>query len=273
MIDQGHRSGEALTPEPEEQKQEKRNKTQASQTLLRGLDIIDAVANGIDDLSEIAKVTGMTYSTAHRILSALQQRYYIRRDPEQGYRLGHALLGLGYQAQAQIDLVKLAKPLLIELARQTSDTVHLGMLIQDSIVYLEKISSRRPVEISSRVGGNKPLFSTGIGKALLLDQTEEQWLALFDRSSTQLEATYERNKWLQMMRHYARGGFTFDLGEDESAIRCVAAPIRDGRGHIIAAVSVSSTVEYMPPWRMQELVSTVQDTALKISTKLGFRAD
>ncbi|OFS84295.1 transcriptional regulator [Oligella sp. HMSC05A10] len=257
--------------EPEQQKQEKRHKAQASQTLLRGLDIIDAVANDFSDLSEIAKVTGMTYSTAHRILSALQQRNYIRRDPEHGYRLGHALLGLGYQAQAQIDLVKLANPLLLELAKKTSDTVHLGMLIQDSIVYLEKISSRRPVEISSRIGGNKPLFSTGIGKALILDQSEEQWLALFDRSSQRLEATYSRNKWLKMMRHYAREGFAFDLGEDEPAIRCVAAPVRDGRNHIIAAVSVSSTVEYMPPWRMQELVSTVQHTALQISTKLGFR--
>lgn len=272
MIDQGHRPGDALAPKREKQKRGQKNKVQASQTLLRGLDIIDAVANGINDLSEIAKVTGMTYSTAHRILSALQQRHYIRRDPEHGYRLGHTLLGLGYQAQAQIDLVKLAKPILIELAKLTSDTVHLGMLIQDTIVYLEKIASRRPVEISSRVGGSKPLFSTGIGKALLLDQTEEQWLALYDRSSTQLQTTYDRSKWLQMMRHYARGGFAFDLGEDESAIRCVAAPIRDGRNHIVAAVSVSSTVEYMPPWRMQELVTTVQDTALKISTTLGFRA-
>jgi len=268
VIDQGNRSGEAHWPAPEE----KKNKTQASQTLLRGLDIIDAVASGIDDLSEIAKVTGMTYSTAHRILSALQQRHYIRREPDQGYRLGHALLGLGYQAQAQIDLVKLAKPLLIELARQTSDTVHLGMPSQDSIVYLEKISSRRPVEISSRVGGNKPLFSTGIGKALLLDQSEQQWLDLYDRSPAHLQAICERDKWLQMMRHYAQGGYAFDLGEDESTIRCVAAPIRDGRNQIVAAASVSSTVEYMPPGRMQQLVATVQSTAMQISTALGYRA-
>lgn len=268
MKNEGHRSGEANWPTPEE----KKGKTQASQTLLRGLDIIDAVASGIDDLSEIAKVTGMTYSTAHRILSALQQRHYIRREPDQGYRLGHALLGLGYQAQAQIDLVSVAKPLLITLAGETSDTVHLGMQSQDRIVYLEKISSRRPVEISSRVGGNKPLLSTGIGKALLLDHSPQQWQDLYDRSPPDLQALCERDKWLQMMAHYAKEGFAFDLGEDEATIRCVAAPIRNGRNQVVAAVSVSSTVEYMPPARMQQLVKTVQTTASQISTALGYRA-
>lgn len=267
MIEQDHQPERKPRSAPP-----KKNKVRSSQTLLRGLDIIDAIANGIEDLSAIAKATGITYSTTHRILSALQQRHYVRREPSQGYRLGSALLTLGYQAQAQIDLVTLARPLLTALAHQTLDTVHLGIRSQDSIVYLEKLPSRRPVEISSRVGGNKPLFSTGIGKALLLDQGEQQWLQLYDRSPAHLQAICEREKWLQMMHHYAQNGYAFDLGEDEPSIRCVAAPIRDGRNQIVAATSISSTTDYMPPARMLQLAEVVQQTALQISMALGYRS-
>lgn len=248
-----------------------RSKTpaQASQTLLRGLDILEAVAEGVGDIAAIAERTGMTYSTTHRILSALQQRCYVTRDTERGYRLGRKVLELGYRAYSQVDLVRLANPFLRALASETSDTVHLGYAEQDTIIYLEKIASRRPVEISSRIGGIKPLISTGIGKALILDWPEAQWVGLYERTAHCLREPISCEQWVATLRDYAAQGFTYDIGEDEQSIRCVAAPLRDSRNRIVAAISVSSTLEYMDFDRMRDLVPLVKDTARRISLEMG----
>lgn len=247
----------------------KAGKPLPSQTLMRGLDIIEAVSEGVNDIAELAATTGMTYSTAHRILSALQARHYITRDPVRGFRLGRKLLELGYRAYSQIDLVRLAHPLLEKLAKDTSDTVHLGYAEQDHVIYLDKLSSRRAVEISSRIGGSKPLISTGIGKALLLDADEDTWRHLYERNAHLLRESGTLHHWIHTMRHYASKGCAYDLGEDERSIRCVAAPIRDSSGHIIAAISVSSTLEHMSSARMEQLEAAVQDSARQISAELG----
>jgi DNA-binding IclR family transcriptional regulator len=76
---------------------------------------------------------------------------------------------------------------------------------------------------------------------------------------------------VQRMTRYAQGGFTFDLEENEASIRCVAAPVRDASGAIVAALSVASTIPYMPPERMEELIPVVQREARAISQELGWR--
>ncbi len=241
----------------------------ASQTLMRGLDILEAVAEGVDDIADIASATGMTYSTAHRILGALQQRHYVKREPGSGYRLGRKVLELGYRAYSQVDLTGLARPILQRLALETSDTVHLGYTEPDDIIYLDKIASRRAVEISSRIGGSKPLISTGIGKALILDYSEAELVGLYRRGVHLLRDPMTLGQWLQMMHDYQRQGYSYDMGEDEYSIRCVAAPVRDSSGKIVAAISVSSTLEYMDAKRMQSLVPKVLDTAAQVSAELG----
>lgn len=258
-----HSSKQQTTPS------KKAGKTPSSQTLMRGLDIIEAVAEGVDDIAELAAKTGMTYSTAHRILGALQTRHYVRRDAVHGYRLGRKLLELGYRTYSQIDLVRLAHPTLERLAKETSDTVHLGYAEQDQVIYLDKIASRRAVEISSRIGGTKPLISTGIGKALLLDADETEWTRVYQHNAHLLRDPGTLEQWLHTMQAYARAGYSYDLGEDEQSIRCVAAPVRDNSGRIIAAISVSSTLEHMSSGRMQKLVAVVQKSAQQISAELG----
>ena len=145
------------------------------QTLLRGLDILEAVANGARTVAEIAAVTGFSLSTTHRLASSLGDRHYLKFEPRKGYSLGQKLIELGFVAYREADLRKLARPHLEELASRTYDTIHLAALVHDEVTYLDKISGRRPVEISSRIGGRKPVCSTGVGKALILDRSEDFW--------------------------------------------------------------------------------------------------
>ncbi|MGF6862931.1 DNA-binding IclR family transcriptional regulator [Rhodobacteraceae bacterium MBR-64] len=247
-------------------------KTIKSQTLLRGLDIIEVVARTPMSIPDIAEATGVTYPTAHRIVSVLTERRYLKQTGNRTFGLGPKVIELGFTAYQQADVAAVARPFLIDLARATSDTVHLARIEDGEVIYMDKLQSRRPIEISSRIGGRKPAISTGVGKALLLDDSEDEWRRLYQRDNHLMRLAMSEADWMATMRGYRAAGSAFDLGEDERQIRCVAAPLRDGSGRIVAAISVSSTLDYMPMERMQALVSVVTQTAAVISRDLGFVA-
>src|SRR3954470_2239225 len=244
-----------------------------SQTLVRGLDVLEAVAAGVNNLADLAATVKLNRSTAHRLASTLVEKRYLSFVPRSGYGLGPKALEIGYLARAQLNIPRLAREHLEALAAQTGDTVHLGILDGTRALYLDKIPGRRRVEISSRVGELQPLRSTGLGKALLLDEDDGK-LREFYRCETGSGQRYEVSEttWLRRMREYAKNGYAFDLEENEDRIRCVAAPVRDATGKIKAAISVSSAAHYMDDQRMQLLIDDVRGTADRISRELGWEA-
>lgn len=250
-----------------------RPKRAGSQTLLRGLDVLEAVAAGTSSLGQLAASLHLNRSTTHRLASTLVERRYLSFAPRIGYGLGPKALEIGYQARLQFNISRVARNHLERLAAKTGDTVHLGILDGARALYLDKIPGRRRVEISSRVGEVQPLRSTGLGKALLLDEDEAS-LRNYYRCEKNGEHRYlvSESAWMRRMRDYARNGYAFDLEENEDRIRCVAAPIRDSVGIIKAAISVSSAAQYMDDRRMQELIKDVRETAQLISRELGWES-
>ncbi|MCB4769078.1 IclR family transcriptional regulator [Ancylobacter sp. Lp-2] len=246
---------------------------QGAQTLLRGLDVLEAVAAGIGDLPGLSSRLGMTRTTVHRLATALVDRRYLNFVPRQGYSLGPRLMELGFRAQRDMPVRQAASQHLKRLAERTQDTVQLAMLDGDEVLYLDKVSGQRLFEIRSTIGDRHAVCSTGLGKALVLDMDEARWNAFFDLrepgNASPLAPT--REEWLGRMRAYAAAGVAFDLEETEAQLRCVAVPIRDASGAIVAAVSVSSFAQYMQPERMQELSSEVRRTAQAIGEALGWR--
>jgi DNA-binding IclR family transcriptional regulator len=245
-----------------------------SQTLLRGLDLLEAVAHRSASLADLSKKSGLNRSTVHRLASALVDRGFLKLIPGEGYMLGNKLLELGYAARQQINLPRVARPHLERLSETTGDTVHLGVLDGDKALYLDKLAGQRRLEISSRVGERHPLCSTGLGKSLLLDSTPNQWQSHY-RAECGPRGKDDKDfeAWAEGMHRYASGGYSFDLEENEDRIRCVGAPIRDETGEIVAAISVSSVAQYMADERMAELVGTVTTTANAISRDLGWSGD
>lgn len=242
-----------------------------SQTLLRGLDVIEAVASGATSLVELSDRLDLTRSTAHRLASALVERRYLSFVPREGYSLGPKLLELGFGARQQTNLTRLSREPLEALSMASEDTVHLGVMENDRALYLEKIPGRRRVEIGSRVGEQQPVTSTGLGKALILDLPEQRWHELYVKEQGKANAGGEAYKiWLKRMRVYAKLGHAFDLEENEDQIRCVSAPVREASGRIVAAISLSSAAQYMSDARMNALASDVKTTANSISRQLGW---
>ncbi|MFD3688288.1 IclR family transcriptional regulator [Nocardiopsis sp. NPDC058631] len=245
-----------------------------TQTLRRGLDVVAAVARGATGLRAVCERTGISRSTAHRLLQLLVQEGYLRRGPESTYLLGPALIEYGFLALQQNPVPLVARPVLERLSGRFQDTVHLAIRDHDEVLYLDKIASLRGAETRSRIGYRMPLTTTGIGKSLILDEQEDAWERLFAADGGDGGAGGERSldRFLEAMRRYRRLGATMDLEENEPGIRCVAAPIRDGSSSGVAAVSISATRPYMPMERMRALVPVLREAAEEISGLLGYPA-
>ena len=242
-----------------------------TQTLVRGLELISAVALRPLGLSELAEAVGLSRSTVHRLASALVEHSYLKFVRGGGYSLGPRLLELGYLASRQTSLPRVAREHLEALAARTSDTVYLGVLDGSRALYLDKVPGGRRVEISAGIGERLPLRSTGLGKALLLDCDEAALRNYYDYEARQGHGyAVEIGVWLQRMRDYAANGCALDLEENGDHIRCVAAPIRDVTGTIAGAISVASAAQYMDDMRVHGLAFEVKSTADAISRELGY---
>jgi DNA-binding IclR family transcriptional regulator len=139
----------------------KRHALAGTQTLVRGLEVVDAVADGAATLVDLAIAIGLTRSTTHRLAATLVERRYLEYSRRDGYTLGPKLLELGYVASRRKDLPRVAREHLEALSNSTRDTVHLGIVDGTRALYLDKIPGSRRVEISSQIGERQPLRSTG----------------------------------------------------------------------------------------------------------------
>lgn len=244
----------------------------ASRTLVRGLEVLHAVSCGHAELGDLAATLGLTRSTTHRLATTLVEHRYLSFTPRVGYSLGPKLLELGFIAGRQMNLTKAAREHLELLSSGSGDTVHLGVLEGGKVLYLDKIPGSRRVDISSRIGERQPLRSTGLGKALLLDEPTARLRDVYDAEQREgFRYAVELSEWLRRMEDYRVSGVAFDLEENEDRVRCVAAPIRDVSGKIVAAISLSSAGQYMDDTRMKRLTTDVKAAAEAISRDLGWR--
>lgn len=243
-----------------------------AQTLFKGLEVLSRVAKGDATLGKMAKSLDLNKTTVHRLASTLVEAGFLSFSPREGYALGTKLLELGYAASQQITLTRVSHDHLRQLSLDTGDTVNLGVLDRDQVHYIDKIPGTRRIEVRCVIGERQPLRHTGLGKALLMDEGEDVLREVFLREAAAFPRyRYDLRQWLEVMARYRAQGYALDLDENEDHIRCVAAPIRDMGGKIIAAVSVSSIAQYMDDARIETVATYVKETTQKISAEFGYR--
>ncbi|MBF0892610.1 IclR family transcriptional regulator [Gluconobacter sp. LMG 1744] len=241
---------------------------EGTQALGRGLSLLRAVGEGCDTLNALVDRLGCTRSTTHRLASALVQMHWLSQDHSGAYQLGPKVAELGALARQEHPVLVLARPVLQSLGAATQDTVHLGIRMGERVLYLDKVDGQRGLEMRSRVGQSMPLALTGVGRALIMDDDEASWRHLYDVSGAD---PLQFKSWLDRMRHYRANRCVFDLEDNELGINCVAVPVRDVTGDIVAAISVASATPYLPLKRMAELVPVVQKAAETVSRHLGWK--
>jgi DNA-binding IclR family transcriptional regulator len=248
-----------------------------TQALSRALAVLDAVRRGCCDLAAIGREIGTSKSTTHRLVLFLQRNGLLRYTDGRGYCLGPKLVELGAAALEQMPLTSVARPCIERLAQQTGDTVHLSVRDGDVIIYIDKISGSKGLEMRSRIGRQSLMATTGTGKAMMLDLAEEEWARLYTLAHSAViladvppPGFLAWEDYRQSLRGYRSKGYTMEFEETEGGIHSVAAPVRNANGNIVAGVSVASTIPYMSRERMQALVPVVIECATSISAELGF---
>ncbi len=226
------------------------------------------------NMIELSEKLGFYPSTTHRILDTLKHWGYVEQDPHtQKYQLGLKALELGMAKLHQMDLVREATPCLKELVNQCNETVHLGTLEGEEVLYLAKEESSQTIRMISYVGKRAPLHSTSLGKVLLAYLSAEDRKKILEEkvlprlTENTITDKRELEKELSKVRMQ---GFALDREENEKDVRCVAAPIRNYQGEVIAAVSVSSPVFRIDKNAQNNLKEALIETSKKISKRLGY---
>lgn len=252
-----------------------RNLVQTIERVDRLLGILGRATQALS-LGELAEAVGLPKGTAHRLLSSLVYFSYVQQDPvSRGYRLGFKLVTLGNYLLDQIDLRKVAQPHLLELAQHTKETANLAVLDQGEVLYIDKIQlSSSGLHMSSSIGYRAPLHCSAMGKVLLAHQPDAQIDRIIARGLPRRTAkTIIDGARLKTHLQTVRAeGYALDDEEHSDGVRCVAAPIRDMRGEIVAAISISApAVRVTQEVAYQSMRPLVVATASKIANQLGYQ--
>src|SRR5262249_59973526 len=238
--------------------------------VLRILEALDASPNGLQ-LREISQQTRVNKSTAHRLVANLKNEAYLFRDAVGAYIIGPKLARLGAGIAFHATLRRIARPVLNALSSETKETVNLGIVDGHGVLYLDVIESPHSFRMASRPGMRRPLNCTALGKALLAflpdEQCEEIYSGLiFDRITPHTIPDLSRLK--KDLARIAHRGYSIDDQEVELGARCVAAPIVDGNGRVVAALSISGPTTRVSRERVPAFAQAIKKAARLISTQL-----
>ncbi|SFN47565.1 transcriptional regulator, IclR family [Izhakiella capsodis] len=225
-------------------------------------------------ITELAQRLMMSKSTVYRFLQTMKSLGYVSQEGEsEKYALTLKLFELGAKSLQNLDLIRVADQEMRNLSRQTRETVHLGALDEDSIVYIHKIDSLYNLRMYSRIGRRNPLYSTAIGKVLLAwrSQTEITTILAGLNFVRTTEHTLTDTTALQVVLNRMRGqGYGEDNEEQEVGIRCLAVPIYDRFGRVIAGLSLSFPTLRFNEEQRSDYVTMLHIAGRKISAQMGY---
>jgi DNA-binding IclR family transcriptional regulator len=243
----------------------------------RALAIVQFVAEAGRELSvdEIVAGIGLAKTTVFRLLATLTARQFLARDGQtQAYRLGSLAVFVGARGLGSLDVRRIARRHLVTLMEAAGETVHLSVLSQEAALCVDKIDSTRSMRMSSYIGFRDPLHCSGVGKVLLAFQDDQTLAALLDGMSMEVHTVHtivDKAELHGELASIRKQGFAIDFEEIEDDVCCVAAPVHDHEGVVVAAVSVSGPTSRVNQTTLPDLIPTVKHAALAISRDLGWR--
>ncbi|MGA5191937.1 IclR family transcriptional regulator [Streptomyces exfoliatus] len=246
-----------------------------SQTVDRALSILPLLAQGPADLGQVAERLGVHKSTALRLLRTLHEHGLVHRQQDQRYRLGARLFALAQEAVENLDIREIAHPYLTALNERIGHTVHLAVYEEGEVLYIDKVESRYPVRMYSRIGKPVAITVAAVAKLLLADLPEPERRAVagkLDYPPYTSRSTPNATAFLKELTTVREQGWATDLGGHEESINCVGAPIRGADGRVVAAMSVSAPNVVVTAEELLSLLPQVRGTADAISREYSGEA-
>jgi IclR family acetate operon transcriptional repressor len=242
-------------------------------SLRKGLELMDCFARKETwSLAELAVELGQTKPTVFRILHTIEEFGYLHKDLVTGrYSLAMRFHTLGSAAVRHEQLRWQALPPLQDLARETGETVHVGILYDGEAICVQAVDGTRLVRMHAFVGKRTPAHASALGKVLLAHVPDAELDAFVSRGLARFTPrTITDPTALRAALHQVRAqGWALDDEEMEIGLRCLGAPITDHSGRPCACVAVSAPAARMDPERIALLTPQVKTIAARISRMLG----
>jgi DNA-binding IclR family transcriptional regulator len=249
------------------------------QSLARAFAILEEIARNRDGigLADLSKRVGLHNSTTFHLVKTLVSLGYVRQmQDSKRYRIGRPLFALAASALDEVEMVSLATPVLEELSRETGESAHFSVRLDDAVVVLARTGGRGAFQLNDRAGAVRPAHCTDIGKfmlaALPADQLE-QFLAraeIWPFTTNTITSAEELRREIAEVR---RTGLAIDDGEFDAELRCVAVPVRDFSGQVAGAIGISGPVWRLSIDALQKRARAVRAAADRLSAEFGFAGD
>lgn len=251
--------------------------SQIVQSIQRAMAILVLLGDHPDGLQvrEIASLSNLNKSTVSRILFTLATQGFVEQNADKSYRIGLRILDLGSSHFNSLQLKTEAVPHLELLRNKTSRVIHLGVMQDNHIVYLDKVSEFPNMRMYSMIGKRAYCHATGLGKAMMsqMDRVEVAAILSTVGMPARTENTLRTPEELyEELDRAAKQGYALDNEENETSVNCVAAPIFDYTGTCIAAVSATGFGKKPGAKELATIAANVQEAALHISQSMGYKS-
>ncbi|MFB5193599.1 IclR family transcriptional regulator [Neobacillus sp. KR4-4] len=247
------------------------------QSLERALTILNKLSEYPDgiQITRLAEQVGLTKGTLHRLLSTLSNMNYVVKDEETDkYKLGLQVLFLSRNLLNNSNIVTIAKPFLEKLSQEVNETVHLCIEDRGEVIYIDKIESNQTIRMYSRIGSRAPMYCTAVGKILLSDMNQDKFeelvsnITFIPKTPTTITSKEELIKEIETVK---AKGYALDNAENEEMLRCIASPIYDHKGKIIASFSISGPNNRVTMDLINHtLIDKMKQYSIAISRNLGY---
>jgi DNA-binding IclR family transcriptional regulator len=236
-------------------------------------------AFGGQEQMTLAKLTArseLVKSSVFRILYTLADLGYVKKDTRGLYSLTPRWGRIARSRLPAEELVRRAAPLIAGLHGQFHETVNLGVLDQGEVLYVHVLESPHAFRLAAHAGMRSPAHSTALGKCLLTGLSHEELEALIEDHPLrpQTKRTVRDLAGLERdLKRVRERGYAIDDGEDSPGARCIAAPIAEGEGRVVAAISISGPASRVHRGRDREMAAALKDVCAKVSKQLNYAGD
>jgi IclR family transcriptional regulator, KDG regulon repressor len=224
-------------------------------------------------VSELARRLGLGKSAVHRLLTTLVAEGLVEQDPHTGgYRLGIVVYELGEAVKVHLDLHAAAGPVLVQLREQTGESSQIGVLDGDEVVYVDRLESAHSLRLFTETGRRVPAHGTSSGKVLLAHRPEAEREAFLARPLAALtpHTVTDAAALRDVLAAVRARGWAEAVDEREIGVASIAAPIRDVRGEVVAAVSIGAPVARFGAVPRRRHARTLVEAGEAISRRLGW---
>lgn len=257
--------------------EDKINFKQGVQTVERALKIFEMLNEKCSDgcsIKFLSDVTSLHKSTVHRLLHTLIDLGYAYQDNKSElYYPSLKILEMSTRLLSEMDIIAISKPFLKSICNETSQVIQLSIQNNDNAIFIDKVENpNQSVRMYSQIGKAIPVYCSSSGKALLAWKSDEyirSLISYLDFKTFTSTTVKDGKELLAQLNDTRAKGYATDMFEHEENICCLAAPIINSQGKVIAAVSIASTILQITPSNYIHFAVKINETAYLISKQLG----